>query len=631
MKIPKTGLFLFIFSMLAAAYIILPSEKTMGVILTKANRFDSAKLKLEKALSKNPKSRIALTALKELYTGMGNTAERIKVLEKLSTLYPEKADYNRELAELYEWQGDFDRAAKAVKEIFKETGREEHFSKLYFFYSVNGRYDSARELLMVRIVAEGGKPHLIEKLFSIYPYSGKTGDISIILKSGGLTPELLLRAADIFLYENNEKKAHEIINRFLKENKYSVNAYVEAADFYGNRGLPENKADILKNACLKHRNDPDLHLRTGRYLASIGKPGEASGFLESFLKTFPDSMAIRTELASLYEWNGNKNREIKELIRISKQLTGKKRIEILKETALRYEWLGNTAEALKYYEKALESDSSDFLMKKLARLYEETGETGPLIKICLHLYEKDPESNKDFAVKAAEAYEAAGRLDRTSEIYESLLKSGHETPDLFEKAVFAGIWNDNPAAAENIYRKYAPSGYYNPEIFSFLASRKFWSKTPHEAKPFLSELLKNNDAGAKDIIFLAEILTQEGKNSNIYYRKVFRLLKNKERKGQEKEIFMLAALRLGYIREALGEFYKTSPEDENFSFFLNSTLELLAGKEETFALFSVLDYAKNLNGLSKKETSFFIKDQAAKLQNEGRWDLANQMLQYILD
>lgn len=269
----------------------------LGKNYNKLKNFGAAEDALKKAISKEPENEWFLDELYDVYNQQGDTDKAIKTVKQLVKFHP---DYRQDLAELYIKNKDYKEALKILDDLDKEFGIDVERDYLRNqIYNITGRDDDRIENLEERV--KNNPENETNYLTLIYRYS-ETGD----------TKKAFETAKELLKVHPNSKLVHLALYKFYLDDKQTQNAIASMkivltapeinpdakakvlSDFVNFVSKnPEYEKDLVEITALV---DDDKSFATlvelAQYQLKIGDKSKALNYYEEALKQEPTNFAV---------------------------------------------------------------------------------------------------------------------------------------------------------------------------------------------------------------------------------------------------------------------------------------------------------------------------------------------------
>ena len=231
------------------------------------------------------------------------TENKVKALDyflKAHELMPSNAAVNHAIANIYQQQGNYSKAAYYAKLAF-ESDPKNHFyaASLASIQTAQGNLRSAIETFeaMYKNSEEAPDEYLLE-LAALYLYEGKAKKAletyDRIEKRLGILEEVSVQKQKIYLQENDLEGALKEGDRLVKAYPY-IGAYVvEQAQMMLSNGKEEEAVSYLSEYLIENPNQPKVHLK----LAEIyQQEAELAKAIPHFEKAFSsEEISLRDKL-----------------------------------------------------------------------------------------------------------------------------------------------------------------------------------------------------------------------------------------------------------------------------------------------------------------------------------------------
>ncbi|MEZ4856923.1 MAG: tetratricopeptide repeat protein [Gelidibacter sp.] len=269
----------------------------LGKNYNKLKNFGAAEDALKKAISKEPENEWFLDELYDVYNQQGDTDKAIKTVKQLVKFHP---DYRQDLAELYIKNKDYKEALKILDDLDKQFGLDIERDYLRNqIYNMTGRDDDRIENLEERV--KNNPDNETNYLRLIYRYS-ETGD----------TKKAFETAKELLKKQPNSKLVHLALYKFYLDDKQIQNAIASMkmvltapeinpdakakvlSDFVNFVAKnPEYEKDLVEITALV---DDDKSFATlvelAQYQLKIGDKSKALTYYEEALKQEPTNFAV---------------------------------------------------------------------------------------------------------------------------------------------------------------------------------------------------------------------------------------------------------------------------------------------------------------------------------------------------
>ena len=252
---------------------------------------------LKKAVSKEPDNEWYLDQLYEVYNLQGDTNKAIKTVKQLVKYHP---DYRQDLAELYIKSKDYKDALKILDDLDKEFGISPDRDILRNqIYTITGRADDRIENLEERIKSNPDNEDAYLRL--IYRYS-ETGDTKKafesakeLLKTHPESKLVHLALYKFYLDSNETTNAIESMKIALNAPEITPEAKAKVFNDFVNfvAKNPEYEKDLIEMTTLVG-NDKSTKTLTelGQYYLKLNDKPKALEYFEDALKQDPQNFAI---------------------------------------------------------------------------------------------------------------------------------------------------------------------------------------------------------------------------------------------------------------------------------------------------------------------------------------------------
>ena len=225
-----------------------------------------------------------------------------------------------------------------------------------------------------------------DRLWKYYEEQGQTGELADTYQKAAASPDADLAALLVDGYLSKKlgrlDEAVSLYERAAKRDPTSPLPSVALAEAAALRGQPEEAASHYAEALLKvptadHRRTEWL-LKQGNALLSAGKSTEAAQCWEQMIALNPADLAVRRQLAEVYEKNGFPDRAISQYQFIEAHGDAAARVTAWREIGRLEEMQGNFDAARDALEHGLTLTSRDNwlhndLQTRLIRLYQRAG------------------------------------------------------------------------------------------------------------------------------------------------------------------------------------------------------------------------------------------------------------------
>ncbi|NMM48652.1 tetratricopeptide repeat protein [Marinigracilibium pacificum] len=253
----------------------------IGEIYLNLGKPFEAKPFAEEALKNDKSNKYIYLLAAEVNTQTGNIKEAIEIYEKLLENIPNSNVYLFNLATLYQYRKDFEKALEILNEAEQKMGvsKETAFRKKSLLLQMGREQEAADEL---------------QKLVNIYP------DNNLYIYELG----------DLYMSLNQFDKAEEMVNLLLENDPNNAQGQVMLAELYRKKGNEAECRRILTNAV----KNPDLDFDTkvnivAEYIKEIKNPEVAPFIIEmgnDIIATHPDEPKSHALLGDIYFQAGDK-------------------------------------------------------------------------------------------------------------------------------------------------------------------------------------------------------------------------------------------------------------------------------------------------------------------------------------
>ena len=308
-----------------------------GNLLLIAGKFDDAKGRAQKVLSKTPQSARAKVLLATAMAGLKDVDTAIKELEEAIRLDPKQAATYASLAVLKAGQGDRVAAERTFKQaIAADPSSITARLALAQFYWVSGRVKEAEQGMKEAVAAAPTDQRANGLLSVFYQLTGRAEAAEPYLRTaadGEPTGAATIRLADFYVAQNRHEDAVPLLNRVKADAKFAPIAGIRLAELAQLDGQPDEaikiidgvlksqpknvmalsaKADLLRRqrkleeaskaadaAIAADRTSPSAKLARGRVLAAQGHVVEAEQAFNETLQLAPRAAAAQVETRPL--------------------------------------------------------------------------------------------------------------------------------------------------------------------------------------------------------------------------------------------------------------------------------------------------------------------------------------------
>ncbi|MEA3210543.1 MAG: hypothetical protein QOE70_3600 [Chthoniobacter sp.] len=270
----------------------------------------------------------------------GQRAEAIAILEEIVKQTPSRFDTYELLGELYEQQGDLDRAMQHYEHsLLLDSSLPQNHMRLADLLRQAKKYDKAIEMLQKA-----------RKKFPDLPYI--TYGLALSLSQAKRHEESL--AAFAQAQADAENRNEELLNASFF---FTYGAAAEQA------GQFDKAAELLKQSIELDPNSAQAYNYLGYMWVDRGEHLEEAGALiKKAVELDPDNGAFLDSLGWFFFKRGDSERALKELLRAQENILREDKKDdavVLDHIADTYSKLGKTAEALGYWQKAIALEPDD--------------------------------------------------------------------------------------------------------------------------------------------------------------------------------------------------------------------------------------------------------------------------------
>ena len=321
---------------------IVPDESEVqieaGNLLLMAGRFQDAKERAQRVVTKDPKNLVARVLLGNATAGLKDFDSAMKEFEEAIRLDPQQTGAYASLGALQATKGDREAAERNFKQAIAidPTSTTARLALAQFYWSVRD-LSNAEQTMKDAVAATPADQRAKVFLAVFYEYTGRSAEAEPYLKAAvdsDPSPQVALLLADYYLARNRTAEAVPILQRFVTDAKQGAAASIRLAAIAEVQGRSDEatkiidravaaapksapvlaaKADLLRR---QHKLDEALTAANaaaaadtssapaafarGRVLAAKGRFDEAEKAFGDVLRLNPRAGAADVELARLH-------------------------------------------------------------------------------------------------------------------------------------------------------------------------------------------------------------------------------------------------------------------------------------------------------------------------------------------
>ncbi|VAW37043.1 TPR domain protein, putative component of TonB system, partial [hydrothermal vent metagenome] len=257
-----------------------PRPRTLDLLpqalaLHQAGDLNSAADFYKQVLKQEPGNGDALNLAGALALQRGNPAQALKYLRRAVKLYPERHDYQVNMAAALRDLGELDSASLVLKKVTRQAPQHhEALHNLAAIFADLGNYQQSAEYYRRFIV-------LCPRNF-----------------------EALSGLIDVLRRDNQLVEALDLCERLLALSPYSTSAHILKADILIGMGQHEEALAVLKGAIEQQPDDGILYNHMANILLNTGRLHEALGLYEQAVVKAPEINETWVNLAWTYREHG---------------------------------------------------------------------------------------------------------------------------------------------------------------------------------------------------------------------------------------------------------------------------------------------------------------------------------------
>jgi len=452
----------------------------------------------------------------------------IEILTELAKTYSNNADWNKAIATnkkilkiersneyalgnlpiVYMWSEDFPKADKSFAALESQKGLtiEQKFyygdtlknlkqrkRALGYYRSIIKTYPDQKTLLARLIELDDTKT-----LTTLFYKSPRDRELSNILSSSHISKNELI-------------KAEKILKRHLKSDPYDLDSKISLARVLSWQGKYPEALDVyhelLKTKRLRKRKD--LKIEEAKIFAWNRQYDISERRLNAILQDDPDNSEVLTELARIYNWKGDKEKEIKTYDRIIKANPVNIQARRMKEEAINH-----PSYKIHKLEKQLKTDPNNTsLIKNIANLYEQTGDYEKSLFYTNKLLEKNPK-DKALQTKAEQLKIKSTKTSKYAiKTHKSEISQKPFSREPRKRYISYLISKDKLDEAIDQMQQYLLIYPEDNEMRHQLALAYSWQSRYTESSNEFETLLLQNPANIHYKLSLARILSWEGEKN----------------------------------------------------------------------------------------------------------------------
>ena len=447
---------LFVLGVLVLLALSLPSHDELGWAYLARHEYAQARASFMAQLRDDPLDSRPWLGLAEVHGALGDSGRQIATLETASRRFPRELPIRRQLANVYEWNKDFDGTTRTLERL--AAGERQNnvvtLRRLLNFYHWLSRYDDALVVLRQLEVLRPTDPEAVDDMVT------------------------LARAA------HRQDEAITILETYTAQRPRGAEFHRRLAEMYEATGQVERARDRWRMVARLVPGDPEA-------TAQLASSSEATlqaeiGLLERARAETPSDEAARLRLAQIYRGLGETPRALavqRELVDL--RPTDHDRLVALGEMLVQ---AGRAGEAVTYYERAAAvAPTSVKTALALVQLYEWTNQPRRALDLLERIAVTWPD-DRTLTERVAQLARGAGETDRALAVLDRLAREFPQEPRYQRQAVNLLIAADRaPDAIPRLERLVARSPD-DVEPALFLAQLYEWTNQPQKALAVIARL-----------------------------------------------------------------------------------------------------------------------------------------------
>ncbi len=453
--------------------------------LSKRRQFDLALRMVDKAITINRKSREAWEVKAEIYEGMHDVDEALKIYLNLISMFPEEMKYYDAYLKykpndvdillkkgilLYN-RGDYHNAAKVLENVIEiSPGNEEAYIYLGASYDKMERYEDSIDAFRKAIEINPENKHAWMNLAVIYKKRGEYEDalnaVREAIKIDPNDPKCWKLKSEIEYDMEDYGNALESINQALGM-EMEGNELIDAL-LHKRKILKRNYvADQMKNACYqlisRGKRDLDIYYDLAEAYYKLGEYENALEVIESILSTSPHHLPTLVLQKNTYMKLGRWEKAINSGEKILE--IDPKNVEAMVDITRAYMELKKYESALYFIKRATEIAPKNVELWKLQRdIAKELNKPSEVVNACLGITSivEDFESLMDLA----RAYYSLQRFGEAKKVMDRALRIREDHADAWN---LYGMINYKLKDFEEAKKAFEKATQLEPEV------KKYWS------------------------------------------------------------------------------------------------------------------------------------------------------------
>jgi tetratricopeptide (TPR) repeat protein len=338
---------LFVLGVLVLLALSLPSHDELGWAYLARHEYAQARASFMAQLRDDPLDSRSWLGLAEVHGALGDSGRQIATLETASRRFPRELPIRRQLADVYEWNKDFDGTTRTLERL--AAGERQNnvvtLRRLLNFYHWLSRYDAALVVLRHLERLRPTDPEAVDDMVTLARAAHRQDEAITILETYTAQrprdAEFQRRLAEMYEATGQVERARErwhtvarlvpgdpeaaaqlassseatlraeidLLERARTDNLGDEAARLRLAQIY--RGLGEPRALAVQRELVDLRpTDHDRLVALGEMLVQAGRAGEAVTYYERATAVAPESVKTALALVQLYEWTNQPRRAL---------------------------------------------------------------------------------------------------------------------------------------------------------------------------------------------------------------------------------------------------------------------------------------------------------------------------------
>ncbi|UCH80748.1 MAG: tetratricopeptide repeat protein [Nitrospiraceae bacterium] len=440
--------------------------------------------------------------LAELLTARSLYEEAISQHEEIRKRGTMTPDSMKQLAQLYQWNGDHVSAAETYEALYRIEAKCNYLISAAGNYEITENYKGASRAYDMCLEKEPDNLAVRESLARVYTYSPDTlsqaaGEYETLLSHSDIvgTRKTL---AGIYIQLGNHRRAITHLEVLVEREPTKENRLELARTLSWEKNY-ERSIQFYNNLIQQYPADRELLLEKAKVLTWDKKYNDAITVYDQLLRDDPDNPALLADRDLVYQWAEGQRRPVE----ISEARPDRISEEKVSDRGRIYELTGRGEyeEALVYYDKLIAENPDDSsLIREKAEILSMLGRHEESYQIYKKMYgdSDDPEHVMLLAQHAAYAdqyKEAAVYLERVRAQDPSHVEAGTLLAEV-------RAWDGQYSESMQLYRELFRSGHDSPRIMQGYAQVSGWDDR-HRSSYFLYEDMLKKDPDNVDVMVKA--------------------------------------------------------------------------------------------------------------------------------